>query len=56
MSQFAPPEAVAMLLMETRQRPLHIAVLQLFKPPEGARPEFARELFEAMLDQREVAL
>jgi diacylglycerol O-acyltransferase len=55
MNQFAPPEAVAMLMMETSERPLHIAVLQLFSPPDGVGRDYVRDQFEAVRNQREVA-
>jgi WS/DGAT/MGAT family acyltransferase len=34
------------LLAESREHPMHVGGLQLFEPPEGAGPEFVRELVE----------
>lgn len=48
MKRFAPPEAVVMLLLESSDHPMHIGALQLFRPPEGSGPEFAREIYDAM--------
>jgi diacylglycerol O-acyltransferase len=42
------------LLAESREHPMHFGGLQLFKPPEGAGPEFVRETYEAMLAQTDV--
>lgn len=55
MSQFAPPEAVALLLLESPEHPMHIGMLEMFRPPAGSGPNFARELFETMLSFREVS-
>ncbi|MDP3967047.1 MAG: wax ester/triacylglycerol synthase family O-acyltransferase [Nocardioides sp.] len=48
------PTSVAFLLAESRRTPMHVGGLQLFRPPEGAGPEFARELYESMLNVDEV--
>jgi diacylglycerol O-acyltransferase / wax synthase len=37
------------LIGESREHPLHVGGLQLFTPPQGAGPEFARDTYEAML-------
>ena len=55
MKRFAPPEAVVLLLLESGDYPMHIAVLQLFRPPEGSGPEYARETYEALRANRDVA-
>ncbi|CAN5777523.1 wax ester/triacylglycerol synthase family O-acyltransferase [soil metagenome] len=39
------------LLAESREHPFHVGGLQLFEPPEGAGPEFVRELYEGMVTQ-----
>ena len=41
------------LLAESREHPFHVGGLQLFEPPEGAGPEFVRELYEGMVTQRD---
>jgi len=33
------------LLTETRDQPMHVGSLQLFRPPDGAGPEFLREMY-----------
>ena len=48
MKRFAPLEAVVLLLLESDEYPMHIAAMQVFRPPEGAGPGFAREIYEAM--------
>jgi WS/DGAT/MGAT family acyltransferase len=42
------------LLGESREHPMHVGALQLFMPPEGAGPEFAREAYDAMLECTDV--
>jgi len=49
------PTSAAFLLTETRSQPMHVGALQLFEKPEGAGPEFAREMFESMRDTEEIA-
>jgi len=41
------------LLTETREHPMHVGGLQLFRPPEGAGPEFAREAYDALVANRD---
>jgi diacylglycerol O-acyltransferase len=43
------------LIAETREQPMHVGSLQLFRPPEGAGPEFLRELYEDLLRQDDIA-
>ena len=43
---FMPPTDSMFLLAESREHPMHVGGLQLFEPPEGAGPEFVRELVE----------
>jgi diacylglycerol O-acyltransferase len=37
------------LIGESREHPMHVAGLQLFKPPEGAGPEFIRDMYETIV-------
>lgn len=48
MKRLAPPDAVAFLLMENGRRPINMGGLQVFSPPEGAGPGFARDTYDAM--------
>ncbi|MDX1886128.1 wax ester/triacylglycerol synthase family O-acyltransferase [Mycolicibacterium sp. 120270] len=48
MKRFAPPEAVVMLMLETTNYPMHIGGMQVFRPPAGAGPDFAHQVYEAM--------
>jgi WS/DGAT/MGAT family acyltransferase len=48
MEPISPTDAV-FLLGESREHPMHVGSLQLFKPPEGAGPEFVRDSYQAML-------
>jgi diacylglycerol O-acyltransferase / wax synthase len=54
MRQFARPEVVVFLSLESSEHPMHFSVLQLFRPPQGSGPEFARDTFEAMRAYRKV--
>ncbi|HYO03626.1 MAG TPA: wax ester/triacylglycerol synthase family O-acyltransferase [Mycobacterium sp.] len=38
------------LIGESREHPMHVAGLQLFKPPEGAGPEFIRDMYETIVE------
>jgi diacylglycerol O-acyltransferase len=42
------------LLGESREHPMHIGGLQLFEPPEGAGPEFVREIYQDMVACQDV--
>lgn len=50
-----PPTSSMFLLAESREHPMHVGSLQLFQPPEGATAVDIRDLFEAALDQDDVA-
>jgi diacylglycerol O-acyltransferase / wax synthase len=41
------------LLTESREHPMHVGGLQLFEPPEGAGPQFVREMADALMANRE---
>ncbi|WP_374999991.1 wax ester/triacylglycerol synthase family O-acyltransferase [Aeromicrobium sp. CTD01-1L150] len=44
---FMPPTDSMFLLAETREHPMHVGGLQLFEPPDGAGPEWTRDLIES---------
>ncbi|MFA9431261.1 wax ester/triacylglycerol synthase family O-acyltransferase [Egicoccus sp. AB-alg2] len=44
------------LLGEVRGRPLHVGGLQLFRPPEGAGPDFVRTQYRAALEHEPAPL
>lgn len=44
---FMPPTDSMFLLAESREHPMHVGGLQLFTPPEGAGPDFVREVLES---------
>ncbi|MGY4648607.1 WS/DGAT/MGAT family O-acyltransferase [Mycobacterium sp. URHB0021] len=48
MEPISPTDAL-FLLGESREHPMHVGSLQVFDPPGGAGPEFARDSYEAML-------
>lgn len=48
MGKFAPPEAVVLLLLESKEHPMHLGMLEMFRPPEDAEPDFARRLYETL--------
>jgi diacylglycerol O-acyltransferase len=37
------------LIGESREHPMHVAGLQLFEPPEGAGPDFVRDMYESIV-------
>jgi diacylglycerol O-acyltransferase len=49
------PTSTAFLFAESRQQPMHVGGLELFRKPEGAGRGFHREMFESMLDVDRVA-
>jgi len=55
MSQFAPPEAVVLLLLESTEHPMHLGILELFRPPQGAGPDFARNVYQTLRSFRDVS-
>lgn len=42
------------LLGESREHPMHVGSLQLFKPPEDAGPHFVRESYQALLERTQI--
>lgn len=49
------PTSTAFLMAESRSQPMHVGGLQLFEKPEGAGPEFTREMYESMLATEKIA-
>ena len=43
------------LLAESREHPMHVAGLQLFEPPEGAGPDFLRDMYQHLINREDVA-
>jgi diacylglycerol O-acyltransferase / wax synthase len=43
------------LIGEARAKPMHVGGLQLYRPPEGAGPDYARQQYRAMLDHGDPA-
>jgi diacylglycerol O-acyltransferase len=41
------------LVGESREHPMHVAGLSLFEPPEGAGPDFVREVYDQMVKHDE---
>jgi diacylglycerol O-acyltransferase len=50
-----PPTDSLFLLSETREQPMHVGSLQLFVPPDGATALDVRQMFDAAIEQDEVA-
>ncbi|MBP2390989.1 WS/DGAT/MGAT family O-acyltransferase [Aeromicrobium fastidiosum] len=42
-----PPTDSMFLLAESREHPMHVGGLQLFTPPDGAGPDFVREVLDS---------
>lgn len=55
MGKFAEPEKVVLLALESVEHPMHLGVLQMFRPPAGAGPEYPRETYQAMRACTDVA-
>src|ERR1700733_9549064 len=53
MKPISPTDAL-FLIGESREHPMHVGSLQLFKPPEDAGPHFVRESYQAMLERTDV--
>jgi len=51
--QLMSPLDWVMLSAESREHPMHVAGLQLFRPPPGAGPEFVRDVYQEMLAHRQ---
>jgi len=49
------PSSVAFLLAETRSTPMHVGGLHLYKKPEGAGRDFARQLYEQFRSVEDLA-
>ncbi|MGB9305853.1 MAG: wax ester/triacylglycerol synthase family O-acyltransferase, partial [Mycobacterium sp.] len=49
------PVDLLFLTAESREHPLHVGTLQLFKPPRGAGRTFVRETYQDMLQRTEVS-
>ncbi|NRQ49922.1 WS/DGAT/MGAT family O-acyltransferase [Aeromicrobium stalagmiti] len=52
---FMPPTDSMFLLAESREHPMHVGGLQLFVPPEGSGPEYAREMVAAFRESGQVS-
>jgi diacylglycerol O-acyltransferase len=52
MELMSPTDSI-FLLTETREHPMHVGGLQIFRPPEGAGPEFAREAYDSLVANRD---
>jgi diacylglycerol O-acyltransferase / wax synthase len=50
----APTDSL-FLLAETREQPMHVGSLQLFVPPDGATAIDVRQMFDAAIDEDQVA-
>jgi diacylglycerol O-acyltransferase / wax synthase len=50
--EFMSPLDSVFLMTESREHPMHVGGLQLFEPPEGAGPDFVREIHDALVANR----
>lgn len=48
MQLMSPTDAI-FLVGESREHPFHVGALQLFQPPEGAGPNFVRDMYDELL-------
>jgi diacylglycerol O-acyltransferase len=51
--EFMSPLDSVFLMTESREHPMHVGGLQLFDPPEGAGPDFVREIHDALVANRD---
>ena len=49
------PTSTAFLLAENRSMPMHVGGLQLFTRPDGAGPDYVREMYRSMLGAEQIA-
>ncbi len=49
------PTAVGFLMTENRTMPMHVGGLALYEKPKGARRNYARDLYQQMLDVDQIA-
>jgi diacylglycerol O-acyltransferase len=54
MKQFAPSEAIVMLLLESAEHPLHLGMLELFRPLPGSGAAVGRKYYQAIREYRDV--
>ncbi|KUI15902.1 diacylglycerol O-acyltransferase [Mycolicibacterium acapulense] len=48
------PTDLIFLLGESREHPMHVGGLTLYVPPDGAGPDFLRELYDTLVEQTDV--
>jgi diacylglycerol O-acyltransferase / wax synthase len=48
MELISPADSI-FLLTETREHPMHVGGLAVFQPPEGAGPEFPRQIYDGLV-------
>jgi diacylglycerol O-acyltransferase / wax synthase len=53
MDLMSPTDSV-FLMTESREHPMHVGGLQLFEPPEGAGPEFVRDVRDRLVANRDL--
>lgn len=51
--QLISPTDSMFLVGESREHPMHVGGLQLYRPPEDAGPDFVRELYQSMIAHTE---
>jgi hypothetical protein len=49
-----PPTDSMFLLMESREHPMHVGGLQLFKKPADAGPDYVESIYRDLLDKHSV--
>ena len=49
------PTSQAFMIAESRNTPMHVGGLQLFRPPDGRRPDWARDLYESRARRRQAS-
>lgn len=53
--EFISPVDAMFLLAESREHPMHVGGLQLFTPPDGAGPDFLRDIYQGLITDADVA-
>ena len=54
MELISPLDAM-FLLGESREHPMHVAGLQVFEPPEGAGPDYIRDIYQDLVASDDVS-
>lgn len=52
---FITPSDAMFLASETREHPMHVGGLHVFRLPDGAAPDYVHDLYQRLLESTELA-